>query len=214
MTPCLSRPLPPRLLRGGCLLACLCAAAGAAQAGVVPFNAVVDGQSQIVEVVDPTGPVVRVSTLASGSGTPGSLSYTSGELLNLATGQGTGNNRFLLAGGDELFGSFSVQLIPGTDPSLFDLLGQVSFTGGSGGFLGASGTAAFQGRGQFVSASLALTHFEFRGLVSTVPEPSSAWLVGLGLVVGGLRQRRQRKPGSASAAGYQLASRSGVAPMR
>lgn len=212
------RPLRP--LRGVVLLACLAATAVAAQAGVLPFNAVADGQSQIVEVLNPTGPVVRVSTLAPGSGTFGSLTYSSGEVLNLATGQGIGTNRFLLAGGDELFGSFTVQLLPGADPSLFDLLGQMVFSGGTGGFLGASGTAAFQGRGQFVSASLALTHFEFRGTVSTVPEPATALLVALGLVACGWRQCRQHQPVPGSAptpapdAAYQLASRSGVAPMR
>ena len=45
-----------------------------------------------------------------------------------------------------------VQLVPGADASLFDLIGQVLFTGGTGELLGASGFASFIDHGQFVSA--------------------------------------------------------------
>lgn len=163
------------------LIAALCAAPALSTAATVAFNAVVDGSSQIIGVVDPNGPVVQVQTLAFGLGSLGPLVYRSGDVLDLATGQGNGSNRFVADDGDELLGSFTVQMVPGLDPSLFDLLGTVTFTGGTGDFLGATGSASFLGRGQFVSPSEARTHFEFTGTLNTVPEPASLALVAFGL---------------------------------
>lgn len=171
-----------RILLRTALAGLLAAATGLVHAGFMPFVATVDGVSQILEVIDPSGPVVRVQTLAFGSGSPGSLTYRSGDTINLGNGQGSGTNRFVTADGDELFGMFTVQLVPGNDPSLFDLIGQVVFTGGTGDFLGASGLAAFIADGQFVSAFEAMTRFEFEGSVSTVPEPGTAGLGLLGLL--------------------------------
>ena len=139
-------------------------------------------ESQILEVIDPSGPLVRVETLAFGSGSPGSLTYRSGDIINLGNGQGSGTNSFTTADGDELFGSFTVQLVPGADPSLFDLIGQMQFTGGTGDFLGASGSATFNAHGQFVSAFEAVTQFAFEGLLARVPEPGTAMLGLLGLL--------------------------------
>ncbi len=168
------------------LVGLLCtAAAGLVQAGTVPFTATVEGTSAIVEVVDPIGPVVRVRTLATGSGSPGALTYHSGDVLSLATGQGSGSNRFVTDAGDELLGRFVVQMLPGADPSLFDLVGEVTFEGGLGAYAGAIGGAAFVASGQFVSATLALTRFVFQGVVNTVPEPPpvllllTAWAAGV-----------------------------------
>ena len=174
------------MLSRAALAGLLFAASGLAQAGFLPlflpFAATVDGVSQILEVIDPSGPVVRVQTLAFGSGSPGALTYRSGDTINLGNGQGSGTNSFTTADGDELFGSFTVQLVPGDDASLFDLFGQVLFTGGTGDFLGASGFASFIAHGRFVSAFEAATHFEFEGSVVTVPEPSTAVLGLLGLL--------------------------------
>ena len=172
--------LTPAALSAGLAVA-LGVAPTLSTAATVAFNAVVDGNSQIVAVVNPIGPVVRVQTLAFGSGSLGPLVYHSGDVLDLATGQGSGSNRFVADDGDELLGSFTVQMLPGLDPSLFDLLGSVTFTGGTGDFQGASGSASFLGRGQFVSASEAVTHFEFNGRLITVPEPASWALVAVGL---------------------------------
>jgi hypothetical protein len=175
-------------LAGLCWAALACASP-AANAGL-PFSAVIDGQSRIVEVINPTGPVVRVATEATGTGSIGALDYFSGDVLDLGNGQGSGVNRFVTAGG-ELFGSFTVQFIPGADASLFSLIGQMVFTGGTGAFLGASGSGSFEGNGHFVSASLANTHFSFVGDVSAVPEPGTALLsaLGLGLASGWARHR-------------------------
>ena len=96
--------------------------------------------------------------------------------------------------GDELFGNFSVQLVPRADPGLFDLVGQVDFSGGTGSFLDARGSASLLGSGQFISQTLALTHFVFEGQVSAVPEPSSLALFAGGLAgcFACLRPRRGR----------------------
>ena len=160
-------------------LAVLCGAAAAGvQATALPFTAAVAGTSTIVEVLNPVGPLVRAETQATGSGTPGlHLTYHSSDVLNLGTGQGSGHNRFVTAAGDELFGHFVVQLVPGADPSLFDLLGEVTFEGGIGLYAGASGNAAFTASGQFISASVALTRFVFQGTVNTVAEPPTSLLL-------------------------------------
>lgn len=181
-----------RMLLRTALAGLLAAATGQVHAGFMPFAAAVDGVSQIVEVIDPSGPVVRVQTLAFGSGTPGALTYRSGDTINLGNGQGSGTNRFVTADGDELSGNFTVQLLPGDDPSQFDLIGQMVFTGGTGDFLGASGLATFIAEGQFVSAFEATTRFEFEGSVATVPEPGTAGLGLLGLLAVAVARRPRR----------------------
>lgn len=168
----------------------LWSAAGLAQAAIVPFSAEVNGLSQIIGVVDPIGPVVSVQTQASGNGSPGPWVYRSADHINLATGQGSGTNRFITDTGDELYGDLIVQMIPGADASLFDLIGEVLFTGGTGDFAGATGHASFTGDGQFFSANEARTHFVFGGRVITVDEPSSAMLGALALGLCWLRVRR------------------------
>ena len=160
----------------------LFAASGLVHAGFAPFAATVEGVSQILEVIEPGGPVVRVQTLALGSGSLGPLIYRSGDIIDLGDGQGSGTNSFTASDGDELFGSFTVQLVPGVHPSLFDLIGQVQFIGGTGDFLGASGLASFIAQGTFVSSFEAATRFEFEGSVATVPEPGTAVLNVLGLL--------------------------------
>ncbi|MFO1329165.1 MAG: hypothetical protein U1F56_17530 [Rubrivivax sp.] len=177
------------LLRAGPLLA----AALSLQAAPVPFSAQVSGQSDIVGVVDPAGPVVQVQTAASGSGSLGTLQYVSADRIDLGTGQGQGHNRFVADDGSELFGDFTVQLLPTADPALLALAGDVVFSGGSGRFADATGWATFTGSGHFISAVNALTQFDFRGVLD-VPEPAMPVLALTALALA-LRTRRHSTAG-------------------
>ena len=94
-------------------LVCLGTLASAnALAAPLPFSATFSGSSQIVEVIDAGPPVVRFQTAATGSGSFDLVSYTSEDIVNMATGAGTGTNVFTASSGDQLFGSFSVQIVP------------------------------------------------------------------------------------------------------
>ena len=159
-----------------------------AQALTVPFSASFDGQSDIVAVLDPAGPLVQVQSQAAGSGVLGLVGYQSADQVNLGNGQGEGENVFTAADGSQLFGHFTVQLLLTADASLLSLIGLVDIVGGSGRFEGADGELTFSGDGQFVSPSQALMHFVFDGRVQVVDEP--AGLAGLALLLAGGVTRR------------------------
>jgi hypothetical protein len=175
-----------------CILAAALLGAGLnpSMAASVAFNTHVDGQSDIVGVLDPTGPVVQIQTVASGQGSLGAMHYFSADAVNLGTGRGAGHNRFVAADGSELFGIFTVQLVPTADPSVLELFGDVDFTGGSGRFAGADGFAHFSGVGSFVSATTALSRFDFDVELLLVPEPSSVTLILAALVAARYGRRR------------------------
>ena len=184
-------------LKNPLLGAALCLLMGSAQAvQTLAFDAHYEGLTQIVEVIDPAVPVLRFATEASGTGSFGLLSYLSSDVVNMATGVGSGSNRFIAANGDALFGSFSVQVVP-VSPGVVDLFGTLLFTGGTGLFAGSSGSGSFTGHGQFISASTALSSFDFQGAVAVVPEPAAASLLLAGLLAGvaGVAGRRaSRRP--------------------
>lgn len=182
----LSHPARPLL---ACVLA-LCATA--AQALAVPFSATFDGQSDIVGVLDPTGPLVQVQSHATGSGVFGLVSYRSADQVNLGSGQGEGDNVFTAADGSQLFGHFTVQLLPTANPGLLSLVGLVDIVGGSGRFDGADGELSFSGDGQFVSPTQAVMHFVFDGRVQVVDEPAGAALALAALLLTALTRRRGR----------------------
>lgn len=159
-----------------------------AQALTVPFSASFDGQSDIVAVLDPAGPLVQVQSQATGSGVLGLVSYQSADQVNLGNGQGEGDNIFTAADGSQLFGHFTVQLLPTADPSLLSLVGLVDIVGGSGRFEGADGELSFSGDGQFVSPNQALMHFVFEGQVQLVDEPTGLAVLALLLAAGVTRR--------------------------
>ena len=160
----------------------LCGLAACAQAGqTLAFEAHYQGTTQIIEVIDPALPVLRFATDALGSASFGLLSYFSTDVVDMSTGVGSGSNRFVGAGGDALFGSFAVQVLP-VSPGVVDLVGTLLFTGGTGMFAGSSGSGSFTGHGQFISASTALSSFDFHGTVAVVPEPAAASLLLAGLL--------------------------------
>ena len=171
-------------LLGRLMVCLLLVPASAVHALVVPFSASFIGRSDIVGVLDPTGPLVQVESQATGSGVLGLVSYSSADQVNLGTGQGEGDNVFTAADGSQLFGHFTVQLLPTRDPSLLSLIGVVDIVGGSGRFDGADGELTFSGDGQFVSPAQALMRFVFEGRVQVVDEPGGVMLVLLALLLG------------------------------
>lgn|GEM_PF-4787384 len=172
-------------------LSVVAAAASPAQAATLGFSALVSGQAAIVEVLDPVVPIVRAQTQASGASSLGLLQYISTDVLNMATGQGAGSNVFRALNGDELWGDFTVQLVPGQDPGQFSLFGEVIFSGGTGLFDGAIGSADFSGNANFFSANEAYAEFRFEGQLQTLPEPGSVGLAGAGLLLVGWRRLRR-----------------------
>lgn len=167
------------------------------------FLVQVQGTAQVIEVINPVGPVLRFQTQTTGSGSFGIAGtsitgYTSTDIVDMSTGQGSGTNRFIADNGDELFGSFTVQASPGAGPGLLQLLGLTTFTGGSGLFAGATGSASFTGSGQFISETQALASFTHQGSITLVPEPGSALLMAGGLAVALAARRRVRAGGDGS----------------
>jgi hypothetical protein len=156
-------------------------AAAPAHATPQAFSAAWQGTSQIVEVIDPGAPVVRFQTTALGSGSFDLVAYASEDIVDMATGAGTGSNVFTAANGDQLFGSFSVQIVPTAVPGGVDLFGHTTFTGGTGLFAGASGSADFTGSALFSSPTEADATLNFSGSVAVVPEPGRMALMALGL---------------------------------
>ena len=162
-------------------------------AQALTFHVEASGTSQVVEVVDPAIPVLRFATQAEGSGGFGITGYLSTDVVNMATGKGSGTNRFIASNGDELRGNFTVQVIPTPTAGSLRIEGLTQFIGGTGIFDGASGSASFVGTGNFISDSKAVVHFVHDGNLALVPEPASAALLlgGLAAVAAAARRRQQ-----------------------
>ena len=165
----------------------------AGQAGQVPnFHFESSGTAQVVEVINAQAPVLRFATQTEGSGGFMLTGYLSTDVVDMSTGQGSGSNRFVTASGDELLGSFTVQLIPTATPGTLRLEDLTQFTGGTGAFAGATGSASFVASGTFISETRALVSFVHDGQLSMVPEPASTALLLGDLAAIGLRATRHR----------------------
>lgn len=179
----------------------LAAAALAASAVASPgaqalaFHVETSGTSQVVDVLDASIPVLRFATQTEGSGGFGITGYLSTDIVNMAAGQGSGSgtNRFIAGNGDELLGTFMVQVIPTATPGSLRIEGLTHFQSGSGIFDGASGSARFVGTGTCISDSKAVVHFVHDGNLALVPKPASAALLlgGLAAVAAAARRRQE-----------------------
>lgn len=166
-------------------------ASASASPVTLPFSASYTGIAQVVEQINPVGPVLRFETLAGGSGSFDLASYFSTDVIDMSTGVGAGTNRFVAGNGDELYGSFTVQVIPTAVANIVELIGKAEFTGGTGLFSGASGSAQFTGRGEFTSPSAAVASLTYDGSISLVPEPGSALLLSAGIAALAINRRRR-----------------------
>jgi len=166
------------------VLSALTVMAGAATSAPQPITASYTGRSDVIELVNQAGPVLRFATVASGSGSFDLLSYSSTDVIDMSTGVGSGNNRFVAANGDELYGTFSVQVIPTAEAHIVGLSGLATFSGGTGIFSGASGSATLIGTGVFSSDTHAEASLQYSGSIALVPEPGSAALLLAGLAAG------------------------------
>ena len=180
-----------------CAALALTLAALPAQAQTYDLLATVSGTAIVTEVLDANGPVLRFVTQATGNGSITGLQllitgYTSTDVVNMGTGSGSGTNVFIADNGDQLFGSFTVQATPTATPGALTLQGLTTFSGGTGLFSGASGSAAFTGNGSFISPTQALVSFVHSGSVAVVPEPATGALIAGGLAVIAAVARRRR----------------------
>lgn len=166
----------------------------ATPAQALSFHMRASGTSQVIEVVNAQGPVLRFATQTEGTGSLGLTGYLSTDVIDMATGQGSGSNRFVAPNGDELRGSFTVQVLPAGTAGALRVEGLTQFEGGTGMFAGATGSAQFVGTGQFVSETQALVSFEHTGQLSMVPEPATSVLLlgGLAAAAGVAGSARRR----------------------
>jgi hypothetical protein len=156
------------------------AAAAPEPAAAIPLQVSASGTAQVIEIVDAKGPVLRFQSQTTADGTPGITGYTSTDVIDLSTGTGSGRNRFVGGDGDELFGSFTVQAVPGPEAGSLMLEGRTTFSGGTGRFAGATGSAGFTGSGRFVSDTQALLSLVHSGHVALMAAPGAMAATGAG----------------------------------
>ena len=173
--------------------------AAAARAQGIPFTGSRTAENIPVPVANLARCGATPSTLISGifgTGTSNLGAFTTVEsnCLDPITGR-LFNGRFTLAfaDGSTLFGTASgaVALPPvaGTTTNVFEYL----VTGGTGLYAGASGHLRVDGVVRFNPDGTTGNTFTYAGSISTVPEPSTVLLLGVGLVGLAARARTRRR---------------------
>jgi hypothetical protein len=105
----------------------------------VPFHGVFEGDYTVTPIPDTTTATLVVS--ASGTGSQiGAFELEIPHVVNFATSTATGSYQFTAANGDMVIGSFTGHATPiGTDGHYAMLVEEVTITGGTGRFEGATG---------------------------------------------------------------------------
>lgn len=130
-----------------------------------------------------------------GSSNLGAFQHNDDHCVNVATGSvfdGLFNWDF--GNGDTLFGTFlgTVQLPPVN--GIAESLQTYTITGGTGSFLNSTGSLLASGTISFNPDGTGNSQFDFRGTITTVPEPATWWLLGIG-VAGIMLLRRRHMAG-------------------
>jgi len=121
-------------------LATLGLAGPAAAQQQVPFHGVFEGDYTVTPI--PGTPTAELVVSASGTGSQvGAFELEIPHLVNFATASATGDYLMTAANGDMVFGTFIGHATPiGTDGHYATLVEEVTITGGTGRFEGATGS--------------------------------------------------------------------------
>ncbi|MBC7842892.1 MAG: PEP-CTERM sorting domain-containing protein [Gemmatimonadaceae bacterium] len=128
-----------------------------------------------------------------GTSSLGAFTTVESNCLNPITGSlFNGLFSFLFAGGNTFFGTATGRVVlppvEGKTTNTFEYL----ITGGTGQFAGATGRLHVEGAVTFNPDGTTDNTFRYIGTISTVPEPSTALLVGAGLAGLGMCARQRR----------------------
>ena len=143
-----------------CFAVFLSAGTLAAASGPIAFNGTVSGKIPAdmgQPVAGSNGCEFNFYVTNTGTATElGEFTGSSNFIPNVCTGSYTGTFLWIGADGDSIFGTFAGQLIPTATQGLFDNNETATITGGTGRFIGATGSTTHGGQVNFATASFVL----------------------------------------------------------
>ena len=130
----------------------------------VPFRAEWDSNLEFIADFPLATVIGNGTDLAAHLG--GIAAHSVAETVNLVTGAGSADYRFVAANGDEVFVDFVFTAIP-TSATVFVVTGVWQVTGGTGRLAGAVGSGTYDGGVEFTDADSAKGHFAMQGTISS-----------------------------------------------